>query len=64
MFFTSINARRDMFDVGLSYTFTGPGTVSFGLTEKKCTGEVSLYIKIELNKFEFLSLLIDKNLKD
>jgi hypothetical protein len=37
-------------DVGLSYTFSGPWAVSIGLTEKKCVGDVSLSIKLEMNK--------------
>jgi hypothetical protein len=34
----------DTFDVGLFCTFNGPGAVSIGLTEKKSTGKVFLYI--------------------
>jgi len=44
IFFTSIKARMDTFDVGLSYTSNGPGAVSIGLTGKKVHWwSVSLY---------------------
>lgn len=41
-----------------------PGQFHLVGQTKKCTGEVFLYIKFEINKSEFLSILIDKHLKD
>jgi len=60
IFFTSTNAR--MWDC-LTLSMV-PGQFHLVGQTKKCTGEVFLYIKFEINKSEFLSILIDKHLKD
>jgi len=51
-------------DRGLSHSFKGPGAIANGSRGiKKCVGEASLHLQLELNTLGFLNVPSGKNPK-
>ena len=62
---TSINAHMDMSERGLSRCFESYVSVAHGLTAvKKCIGEASLHLQLEMNTSDFLNFPKQINLNN